>query len=98
MRMIPIRPNVRLAATMSPGDNWRSRLAWKLRDAADRLTGQISIAVEVKTSQAINERDIAAAFVKGMEVSRELLFEQCRAQEIESAMRRHQPHLYEEGG
>lgn len=65
MRMIPIRPNVRLAATMSPGDNWR---------------------------------DIAAAFVKGMEVSRELLFEQCRAQEIESAMRRHQPHLYEEGG
>ncbi|WP_043530438.1 hypothetical protein [Litchfieldella xinjiangensis] len=96
MRIVPISTKVRLAASMSPSGSWRSRLAWSLRTVADRLTGQVTIAIEVKASQKIDEHDIATAFVKGMEVSKELLFEQCRAKEIESLMRRHQPHLYAE--
>ncbi|NGO90500.1 hypothetical protein [Vreelandella stevensii] len=77
--------------------NWKERIAWRLRQIADRLEGGgRTVKIDYNVSPHVSRDEVDTCLGKGFEVTQRLLTQLARQQACEDVMRHVKAELYEE--
>ncbi|MDT8894736.1 hypothetical protein RSO41_08695 [Halomonas sp. I1] len=95
------KPEWRCTLSVTEGaeasDNWKTRLAWRLRQLADRLDGGgRTIKLDCYTEPRISREDVDDCLGKGFIISQELLTELTQQAACEDIMRNAKAELFEQ--
>ncbi|RUR30884.1 hypothetical protein ELY33_08735 [Vreelandella andesensis] len=76
---------------------WKERIAWRLRQIADRMEGGgRTVKIDCNVSPQISRDEVDTCLGKGFEVTQRLLTQLARQQACEDVMRHAKAELYEE--
>lgn len=77
--------------------NWKERIAWRLRELADRLEGGgRTLKIDCSVSPKVSRDEVDTCLGKGFEVTQRLLTQLAQQQACEDVMRHAKAELYEE--
>lgn len=80
----------RLIVLIAPARDatWRHRLAWAIRNLADRIDGHKSLSIQFTSTPPLPKATVHAALVRGMAITKGLLTEEAKIAALNDGMER----------